>query len=155
MTPWTKRITSVAADGNLQQLYPDFCTAGAGVGTQGEQVRRPTEGTISEMTLSGDGTNAVLVELYDIDGNSEGADVDTLTAITNAKLTAALAKSPPTAKLIGKVQLAGTDIVNFIRAGGTGVPVMKGLAIRVSPAGATLDVNINATGLFQKYERHV
>lgn len=154
MTPWAKRVTSVAVDGDVQQLYPDFCTAGAGGGTQGELVRRPTMGTISGLTISGDGTNAVLVELYDINGVEEGADVDTLVAITNAKLVAALAKSPPTAKLIAKMQIAGTDQLPVVRPGGTGMPVLRGLGIRVSPAGATVDININASGLFEKYENH-
>lgn len=157
MTPWSVRVTATAPDGNLTQLYPDFCTAGAAAGTQGELVRRPTEGTIGELTVSGDGTNAGTIELYDMDGNSEGADVDSAATITNANLVAALAASPPRAKLIKKVKIAGTDQLTVVRAGSAGTPCMKGLVARFSmsqPTG-TVDININSTGLFQKYERHV
>ena len=157
MTPWAVTLTQVAATGNLTQLYPVFCTAGAGAITQGEVVRRPCEGTINELLVSGDGSNSGTLELYDLNGNDGGADVDTLAAITNAQLVAMLAASPPTAKLIKHVTIAGTDQLRAVTSGSAGTPCMKGLAARFSsgsPAGNCI-LNINATGLFQKYERHV
>ena len=151
-TSWTTTLTGVAANGNVTQLYPDFCTAGAGAGTQGEQVRRPAGGTISNIMVSGDGTNSGTLELYDITGISEGADVDTAATITNAQLVAALAKSPPTARKIADVPIAGTDHVPIWRPGGTAPTVQQGLAGRfVSSGDCTL--NIVATGLFEKYDR--
>jgi len=157
MTPWTKRLTAVASNGNLTQLYPDFCTAGAAAGTQGEAVRRPTGGTISQLVVSGDGANAGTLELYDMDGTTEGANVDSAATVSNAQLVAALAKSPPTAKLIAKVLLAGTDQLTVFRAGSAGAPCLRGLVARFSNAGptGTCDLNLSATGIFEKYERHV
>jgi len=155
MTPWPLALATVAATGNITQCYPAFCTAGAGAGTQGELVRRPTEGTINSLTVVGDGSNAGTLELWDASGVDAGADVDTLAVVTNAQMATLVAAGK--AKLIASVLIAGTDQLTVFNAGSAGAPCMKGLCARFSNAGPTgaATININATGLFQKYERHV
>lgn len=156
MTPWHKELTAVASDGVITQMFPTFCDSGPGAGTQGELVRRPMEGVISELTVSGDGTNAGTIELWDASGDDVTAKkMDQGETITNAEMATLVAAG--SAKKLGQWTVAGTDQLTIYRAGGTGAVCLKGLMARFSNAGptGTIDVSINASGLFQKYERHV
>ena len=161
MTPWVKSLTAVNGGGLITQLYPTFCTAGAGLGTQGESVRRPMEGTIDELLISGDGTNAAIIEFWDASGADHAdVDVDTGETMTEAQLNTLIAAGK--ARLIKKVAIAGTDQLTVIESDTGGTPIMRGLCARAVPAGgakippaAVIKINVNATGLFQKYDRHV
>jgi hypothetical protein len=100
MEGWVVELTGVGATGDVTQLYPAWAAAGAvpGSATLGDQIRQPIEGQITNLQIRTDGTNGGIIELYDINGADAGADVSSLTAITDAQLDAAIAAG--TAKLI-------------------------------------------------------
>ena len=57
----------------------------------GQQVRQPCEGQLISLQVCSDGTNAGILELYDISGRELGVNVSSATAITDAVLDAAIA----------------------------------------------------------------
>ena len=149
MDTWPITLTAVASNGNVTQLYPAWCSAGAGGGTQGEAVRRPVDGMVAELHVLGDGTNAGTLELWDVSGVDLGADVDTATTISNAQITAGV--SAGTARKILDIDIAGTDkIITNLK----NTTIMKGLAARFSNAGPTgsCNLNIQSSGIYQKYD---
>jgi hypothetical protein len=151
MNPWSVTLTGVATTtGALTQLYPAGCTAGTGATTAGTLVRRPCEGVYKSLTITPDGTNGGLFELWDMSGVTEGIDVNTATAITAAQVAAAIAANR--AKLIKKVAFSGATTVQIPVS--TGGPFLKGLAGRFSNAGAvgTLSVSMFVDGGAMKTE---
>lgn len=148
-TGWNSgSIAAVAAAGNLTQLYPSTCTAGSGATTQGTEVRRPCDGTLISCQVETDGVNGGKLELWDVDGSDGGADVNTAAAITNAQLTAAIAKGR--ARLVYEQTFLGTSGARLNLAGG--MPIARGLAARFSNAGVagTITLSIVSRGLFMK-----
>ncbi len=141
---WVIALTAVAASGDLQQLYPVWATAGVAKAgsTNGQLLRKTSEGAMHSIQIKTDGVNGGTLEIYDIDGETWGADVSSGTTITNAQLTAALAVNK--AKLIYNISFAGT--VGSLPASApaiVGRGFMHGLAARFSNAGPTGTATLN------------
>ncbi len=153
---WVCPITAVVATGNLTQLYPAWVTAGVAKAgsTNGQLLRRPLQGALHAISVEADGSNGGIIQIYDIDGGQNGADVSSGTAITDAQLTAALAATPPRAKLIFEQQFAGTVGSGPISPPGVYIGFMKGLAARMvmdTPPGSC-KLNLRVGGGYEKVE---
>lgn len=122
-------LTIGVATADLKQLYPTYAAVGVVPATAvaGDQIRKSCEGTLVTLQVETDGTNAGTLELYDISGDDLGANVSTLTAITNAQLVAAIASGQ--AKLIFRQNFAGSGLTPWSPVGPRSF--MKGLAARV------------------------
>lgn len=141
---WVIATTAVVAAGDLQQLYPVWASAGVAFAgsTNGQLIRRTSEGALHSIQIKTDGVNGGTLELYDIDGQEWGADVSSGTAITNAQLLVALAAGR--AKLIYNISFAGT--VGSLPASApaiVGRGFLKGIACRFSNAGPTGVITLN------------
>lgn len=150
---WVVPLTIVAATGDAKQLYPDYCTAGAGAMTQGELVRKPLGGILKNAQIEPDDINGGIIQLYDMDAGLEGADVDTLDAVTNAQIVAALAAGR--ARLIWEQVFSGDSSARLAVA--QGLPFARGLvarAVSTAPAGSCKIVLVVSGGCV-KTERHV
>lgn len=153
---WVCPITAVTSTGILTQLYPAWVTAGVAKAgsTNGQLIRRPMQGAMHSISVEADGSNGGVIQIYDIDGGQNGADVSSATDITNAQLVAALAATPPRAKLIYEQQFAGTTGSGPISPPGVYIGFMKGLAARMvmgSPAGGC-SLNLRVGGGYEKVE---
>lgn len=141
MEKWVKQLTIAGATADVTQLYPDYVPAGVDPSSAyavGQQIRRPMEGTIINLSVQTDNSNAGVLELYDINGLELGADVSSSTAITNAELTAAISSGK--AKLIHEQRFAATGLTPWDLTGPA--RFMKGLAARVVGAGGTCKLNL-------------
>ncbi len=129
---WVIPLTAVASTGDVTQLYPAWCTAGVAKAgsTNGQLIRRPHEGAMHSLQIEPDGSNGGTIQIYDIDGGENGADVSSATAITNAQLAAAITAGR--AKLIFEQTFAGTVGSGVVNAPGIFRAFMKGLAARFS-----------------------
>ena len=150
MESWVITLTGVAADGNVTQLYPAKCSAGIAPGsaTNGQQIRRPCNGTLYNIQIKTDGTTSGSLELYDIDGAKAGADVSSLTVITDTQLDAAITAGD--ASLIFDQNFAATPTTP-ISVSPRGF--MKGLAARYVQSGGTggtIVVNLVVSGGYRK-----
>jgi hypothetical protein len=143
-------LTAVTATGNVTQLYPAFCTAGTGSGTLGTLKRGPCEGVLLNLQVETDGINGGKLEVWDVNGNDGGDDVDTAVVITNAHLAALV--SAGKARKIYEQNFVGSAGARLAIAHGT--PFVKGLAARFSNDGptGTCSTNIIADGGFRKTE---
>lgn len=148
MAAFVQALTFVGATGNLTQVYFPGCTAGAGTGASGSQKRMPAGGTIFNAEVQPDGTNGGTIELWDIDGNDGGANVDTGTTITNAQKNVAAALSPPMARLIYTQSFAGSGTTRL--AINKGTRFNWGLAVRFVAAAGTCNVNFDVEQGFKK-----
>lgn len=147
-------VTSVAATGDLKQLYPTFCTPGVAKAgsTPGQLLRRPMQGALHSIQVKPDGANGGTIELWDVDGGDAGADVSSLDVITNAQLVALVAQGR--AKLIYRQDFAGTIGSGPTNAAGIYRTFVKGLAARMyddTPVG-NCELNLVVTGGFMKTE---
>lgn len=109
-------LDTVAANGNLTQLYPTWVSAGVAKAgsTAGQLLRRPQSGNLHSVEVRPIGANGGYLELWDISGEDAGADVSSLTAITNAQLVALQAQG--LAKLIYRQDLTGTVAGNTTKS---------------------------------------
>ncbi len=153
---WVCPLTAVAATGDLTQLYPAWVTAGVAKSSSsnGQLIRRPLQGALHSIQVENDGSNGGTLQIYDIDGGQNGADVSSATAITNTQLVAALAATPPRAKLIFEQTFSGTAGAQIVNAPGVYRAFLKGLAARFSNAGptGTCTVNLVVGGGYDKVE---
>lgn len=108
----------------------------------------PVRRNVDSCQVETDGVNGGKLELWDVDGSDGGADVNTAAAITNAQLTAAIAKGR--ARLVYEQSFLGTSGARLNLAGG--MPIARGLAARFSNAGVagTITLSIVSRGLFMK-----
>lgn len=135
MDRWVISLSMVASNGNVTQLYPDYAAAGADPTTAatGDQLRQPCEGQLIALQVASDGTNAGILELYDISGTELGIDVSSAATITDTQLDAAITAN--TAKRILVQNFAGSGLTPWAPVGPASF--MKGLAARaVGGAGA-------------------
>lgn len=138
------QVTIGAATGTVQQLYPDYATTGIdpATATPSQQVRTPTEGQLISLQVASDGTNAGILELYDISGHELGINVSSATTITDTQLDAALAAGK--AKLILEQNFAGSGLTPWAPVGPASF--MKGLAARVVGSTGTCKLNLVVHG---------
>lgn len=131
--------------GNAVQLFPAWVPAGvtkAG-STNGQLIRRAMQGAVHSIQIEPDGTNGGTIQLYDMDASLDGADVSSGTTVTNAQIVAALAATPPRAKLIFEQTFAGTVGSGFVNAPGVFRGFMKGLVGRFGNGGPTGQCTVN------------
>jgi len=141
---WIIPLTIASATSDVNQAYPAWATVGTNpaTATPSQLVRVPCEGQLTSLQVATDGINALTLQCYDISGMELGINVSSLTAITDAQLSAAIAA--------GKAQLIYEQ--NFVGAGTTPVPpigparFMKGLAFRAVGATGTCKVNLTVQG---------
>ncbi len=151
MDRWVVPLTNVTSTGNVTQCYPSWAPVGQvpATATTGQLIRKPCEGQLESLQVMTDGTNAVVLELYDISGADLGADVSSLTVITNAQLVAALAAG--TARLIFQQNIAGSGLTPIAALGPAGF--VKGLAARAVSSTGTCSLNMAVHGGFRLLER--
>lgn len=144
MDRWVVELDIVAATGVVSQCYPTYAVTGAdpATATPAEQVRMPTEGQLISASVAADGTNAGIMELYDISGQELGIDVSTDTEITNAQLDAAISSGD--AKLIWEKPFAGNGLTPWEPVGPASF--MKGLAARAVGVSGTCKLNLVVHG---------
>lgn len=146
MEGWVCTLEDVTSTGNVTQIYPDWAPAGTAYAsaTNGQQMRYPCSGVLFNIQIETDGTNAGILQLYDISGEQAGADVSSATTITNAQLVAALAAG--NAKLIYEQNFASTPTtpINVSPRG-----FMKGLAGRFVASGGEIKLNMVVKGGFR------
>ena len=142
MDSFTTSVTGVAATGNLKQVYSPFCTAGSGSTATGTQKRRPVAGSLFLVEVQTDGVNGGTIEVFDINGELEGADVDTSDVITNAQLTSAIAANRAVKMFTQQFAGSGTARLAINR----GTRFSKGLALRFVAAAGSCIVNIQWEG---------
>ena len=151
MTPWVITMNAVLATGNLTQLYPSSCTAGSGATTSGTEVRSPCEGILVNCQVEPDGVNGGEIQLWDVNGADAGADVNTLSAITDAQLTTLIAAGK--ARPIYGQKFSGSSGSRLAIA--YGVTIMHGIAARyINPptgvAAGSIDLNLVVSGCARK-----
>lgn len=134
----------VAADGNVQQLYPNYAAAATNPATATtlQQVRMPCEGQLISLQVASDGTNAGILELYDISGHDLGIDVSSATTITDTQLDAAITAGK--AKLIVYQNFAGSGLTPWSPVGPASF--MKGLAVRAVGSTGVCTLNLVVHG---------
>jgi hypothetical protein len=144
MDRWVVPLTVVAANGDATQAYPPIATAGIdpATATPGQLVRCPCEGQLVSLQVATDGTNALILEVYDISGIELGINVSSATAITDTQLDAAITAGK--AKLIFEQNVAGSGLTPFASVGPA--RFMKGLAFRAVGAAGTCKVNAVVQG---------
>lgn len=148
MDRWVVPLSIVAATGVVTQLYPVWASAGIdpATATPSQEVRQPCEGQLISLQVATDGTNALILEVYDISGIELGIDVSSATAITDAQLDAAIAAGK--AKLIFEQNVAGSGLTPFAPVGPA--RIMKGLAARAVGATGTCKLNMVVQGCYRK-----
>jgi hypothetical protein len=141
---WVIQTSLVAATGVVQQLYPDYATTGVdpSTATPAQQVRMPTEGQLISLQVASDGTNAGILELYDINGHDLGINVSSANVITDTQLDTALAAGK--AKLILEQNFAGSGLTPWSPVGPASF--MKGLAARAVGVTGTCKINMVVHG---------
>lgn len=153
-TYWGSRsIGFVASNGALTQLYPNFgsitgtmsdtSNTGTYPPTGGGIVRRPSHGHCVALEITGDGSNAVTVELWDIAGtdrgktytqdSTNGTNVNNDVLIPNGKITTL------NGILIGTKQIPGTGGGTFTERF-EAIPFNQGLAVRVVGAAGAASI---------------
>jgi hypothetical protein len=144
MDRWVVALSLVAANGNVTQLYPAYAAAGSdpATATPANQVRKPCEGQLISCQVASDGTNAGILELYDISGSDLGINVSSAATITDAQLDAAIAANK--AKLILVQNFAGSGLTPWSPVGPAGFT--KGLAARAVGATGTCTLNLVVHG---------
>ncbi len=156
---WVCPVTAVAATGDVTQLYPAWVSAGVAkaASTNGQLLRRPLQGALHSIQIQPNGSDGGTIEIYDIDGGQIGADVSSLTAITNTQLAAAITAG--NAKLIFQQTFAGTVGSGVVNAPGIFRAFMKGLAARFSNAAGgggspqgLCTLNLVVSGGYEKVE---
>lgn len=152
-------VNAVASNGVATQLFPQ---AGSIQGTMantdttnggtypptplGGLVRRPCQGRLAKLEITGDGTNPGTIEVWDVKGTDRGAtvaqdgvngaNVNNGVTIANAYLTA-------NGRLIAKKLVqgsAGTSFTEIFEA----IPFNDGIAVRFWNSGPTGKVSVAA-----------
>ncbi len=140
-------LDQVAANGNLTQLYPLYAAAGAALPAANlATIRKPQGGRVGNASIQTDAVSGGYVEIWDINGIVAGADVSSLTVITNAQLVAMEALG--WAKLLWSQNFAATPSAPAPWSLSFGF--MKGLAARYVQAtgGAKCWLNLSVEGGF-------
>lgn len=144
MDRWVCDLTMVTASGDVTQLFPAYAAAGTNptTATTAQQVRQPCEGQLISLQVASDGTNAGILELYDISGHALGINVSSATTITDAQLDAAIAAGK--AKLILVQNFAGSGLTPWAPVGPASFT--KGLAARAVGAAGSCKLNMVVHG---------
>lgn len=144
MDRWVVPLTMTSATGDVQQLYPDYATAGTNylTATPSQQVRQPCEGQLISLQVASDGTNGGVLQVYDISGITLGINVSSATAITDTQLSAAIAAGK--AKLMIEQNFAGSGLTPWAPVGPAGFT--KGLAARAVGVTGTCKLNMVVHG---------
>lgn len=144
MDRWCVPLTMVTATGNVTQCYPDYAAAGTNpaTATTAQQVRQPCEGQLIALQVASDGTNAGILEVYDISGHALGINVSSATTITDTQLDNAIAAGQ--AKLILVQNFAGSGLTPWAPVGPASFT--KGLAARAVGASGTCTLNLVVHG---------
>lgn len=144
MQRWVIPLTIGLGTADITQGYPAWATAGVNpaTATPAELVRRPCEGQLTSLQVMTDGTNALILQVYDISGIELGLNVSSATAITDAQLVAAIAAGK--AQLIFEQNVAGSGLTPFSPVGP--FRFMKGLAFRAVGVSGTCKVNCVVQG---------
>lgn len=146
-------------NGDGIQLYPAWVTAGVAKATSsnGQLLRRPLQGALHSIQIEPDGSNGGSLQIYDMDATSEGADVSSAATVTAAQIAAALAATPPRAKLLFEQTFAGTVGSGIVNAPGINRAFMKGLVARFgngagAAAAGSCTLNLVVDGGYEKVE---
>lgn len=136
--------------GDLTALFPPSCSSEAGATTQGSLRRRQTSGTLYRIEVYASDSAGGVIELWDIDGLTEGAsnNISTGTAMTNAFKNSKAALGQ--AKMIWTQSFSGDtgDAVVYFK---NPVPIMRGLAARyINESGTACTLSIVADGCYLK-----
>lgn len=134
---WLMALSAVASTGVITQCYPAWAPAGVApaAAARGDLIRKPMTCSLHSITISPDGTNGGLLEIWDVDGAEGGADVSSATAITNAEMTSLISRG--LAKKIFEIDFAGTVGSGPSPYAGLYRAMSKGIAMRFSNAGPT------------------
>lgn len=147
-------LTGVADNtGVLTQLYPTKCSAetadsASSPAASKSTIRKPTGGRVGNISIQTDGADAGTLEIWDISGWENGADVSSGTAITNAQKNTAVTNQ--------RAQLLWSQ--NFAATPSAPAPWMLafgfqfGLAARYIGAG-TCNITVTAEGGYYKTTR--
>lgn len=141
-------LSAVTSTGNLTQLYPTWVSAGLTTTTAGSLRRHPCEGQLYSIQVKPDGTNGGIIEIWDLNGDDVGANVNTATTITNAELVTAQGLN--LARLIYSQNFSGT-----VGAATTGTgfrPFQRGLAARFVAGAGSCELNLAVDGGQRKLE---
>lgn len=149
---WVVDVTFTAANGNVKQLYPQFVSAGIAKAsaTIGQLVRSPAAGALHSLQIKPDGTNAGVIEFYDVNGADAGADVSSTDVITDAQLDGLVARGK--AKLLFTQEFVGTVGNGIVNAPGIYRTFTHGLAARFVAAAGACTLNLVCNGGYFKYE---
>jgi hypothetical protein len=141
--PWVQTLTAVAATGNVTQCFPAWCPTGVNPATavRGQEIRHAQDCQLHSITVTPDGTNGGILEIFDINGADAGADVSSADVITNAQLTSLITRG--LAKLIMTLDFAGTIGSGPSPYAGIYRTIARGLGMRFSNAGPTGVVKAN------------
>ena len=144
MDRWVVSLDIVAATGVVTQLYPNYATTGVdpATATVSQQVRQPCEGQLISLQVASDGTNAGILEMYDINGNDLGINVSSAATITDTQLDTAIAAGK--AKLILEQNFAGSGLTPWAPVGPASF--MKGLAARAVGVSGACKLNLVVHG---------
>lgn len=144
MDRWVVALDLVSTTGVVEQLYPDYAVTGVdpATATTAQEVRMPCEGQLISLQVASDGTNAGILELYDISGHDLGINVSSANTITDAQLDTAIAAGK--AKLILEQNFAGSGLTPWSPVGPASF--MKGLAARATGATGTCKLNLVVHG---------
>lgn len=151
-------LASVAATGDLTQLYPTWCSAGVAKSssTVGQLIRRPMQGALHSIQLKGDGSHSGYLEIWDLNGEDAGVDVSSATAITNTQKASITLPTVP--KLIFRQDMTGLAGAGIVNAAGIYRTFARGLAARwvgdggAGAGGGACELNLVVTGGFCKVE---
>ena len=144
MNPFIVTLAAGTSTGDLT-LYPSFLDPGTGATTSGTKVRKAHEGMLISVTVKSDGTNGGYVEIYDLNGADAGADVNTLTAVTNTQKNTLVAAKK--AVLLFTQNFQGSAGAPVISAGAR--PFAHGLAARFVAGAGSCELVLSVDGGYQ------
>jgi len=143
-------LSAVAATGDLKQLYPSWAPNGVSraSATNGQLIKGPVEGILYSVQIATDGANAGTIEIWDVNGDDIGANVSSLTAITDAQLV--LLQTAGKAKLMYSQNFISSPTVPPT----TGFRTFQhGIAARFVGGAGTCSLNLVVVGGFRLTEK--
>lgn len=150
LSTWIVELDGVTSSGDLTQLFPTWCPAGADPATAvpGDLLRKPCEGFMRGAQIATDGSNGGVIELWDVNGFDLGLDMSTGETITNAQLNSLIT--------LGKAKQIWSQ--RFTATAGASTPsifgkqFVHGLAARYVSGAGTCTLNADIEGGFRLLE---
>jgi len=139
-------LTAGASTGDLKQLFPTWFGTGDATNNTGDLKRKAVEGTLFYAQVETDSTNGGVIEIWDLNGEEAGANINTADAVTNAQLVTLQGRGR--AKLLWSQDF--TASAGATTASGFSIPVMFGLAARFVGAAGTCSLNMKVSGCARK-----